>query len=233
MTAQKIHELVEDSQKLYRHLLKVILTSLLLSLLSMFFVDQKLASFFNQPEIYANWYQPARKLTDLGLFEIYFLLALSGWIYARWIAPRLPSFAVMNEKINYLRIWSLNYLLALFFCGLLTHLIKFIVGRQRPHKSPTFEALIFTPFNNHWHWQSFSSGHTQVMFTFATMFTLAFPKYQRLWIGLAMLVAFTRVMVADHFLSDTIFGACVGYAGTLLALKFMKSKTQNGLKFFA
>lgn len=232
MTAKKIHELLGDPQQLYRHLLKVILVSAFISIFSMFLLDQQLASFFNQPEIYSNWYQPARKLTDLGLFEIYFLLAVFCWFFARWIAPHLNAFKPSLGKIKFLRAWSLNFIMALIFSGILTHLVKFLVGRQRPHKSPTFDPFEFTPFTTHWHWHSFSSGHTQVMFTFATMFSLAFPKYRSLWVSFAILIAFTRVMVADHFLSDTIFGACVGYCGTLLALHFMNKRTQMGLRHF-
>jgi membrane-associated phospholipid phosphatase len=232
MTAQKIHELLGDSQKLYKHLLKVILGSSLLSVLSMILLDQNLATFFNQPEIYSSWYQPARKLTDLGLFEIYFFFAICCWFFCRWLAPKLNAFKQSQNKILFFRAWSLNFMLALLVSGLFTHLVKFIVGRQRPHKSPVFDPFTFSPLTTHWHWHSFSSGHTQVMFTFATMFTLAFPKYQGFWIGFAVLIAFTRVMVADHFLSDTIFGACIGYCGTLLALHLMSQKTKNGLRNF-
>lgn len=230
MTSKNIHELLLNSPQLYRHLFKLMVGALILSLLSMFFLDQKLAAFFNREDIYANWYQPARKLTDLGLFEIYFLIAFFGWAFAKFAAPRLNSFNQIQKKSEFFRVWCLNYLTALLFSGVLTHLIKFLVGRQRPHKTPDFEPLVFSPLTTHWHWHSFSSGHTQVMFTFATMFSLAFPKQQKYWISFAILIAFTRVMVADHFLSDTIFGAFVGYCGTLLALLYMKTKTQNGLR---
>lgn len=229
MSVQQIGELLSDPQKLTKHLIKVILGALALTVFSMYFLDQSLSSFFSREDIYLTWYQPARKLTDLGLFEFYFALALGTWAFAKWIAPRRQSFRNQPEKIDFLRRWGLNFISALFLSGIITHLIKFSAGRQRPHKSPIFDPYIFTPFTTHWHWHSFSSGHTQVIFTAATMMSLAVPKWRGLWLTAAIIISFTRVMVVDHFLSDIIFGACVGYVGTLAALYLMKTKTQQGL----
>lgn len=221
MPVQQIGELLNSPQKLTRHILKVLAFALALAVFAMYFLDQKLAQFFSQAEIYEIWYQPARKLTDLGLFEFYFVLALGTWL--------ITKFKVPTVKVDFFRRWGLNFLAALVVSGLLTHLIKFSVGRQRPHKSPIHDPWIFTPFTTHFHWHSFSSGHTQVMFTFATMLSLALPKWRWLWISFALIISFTRVMVIDHFLSDTIVGACIGYVGTLMALYLMKRKTTNGL----
>lgn len=44
-----------------------------------------------------------------------------------------------------------------------------------------------------------------------------------------MLIGFTRVVVHDHFMSDVIMGASIGYVGSLLAMKLMLEKTENGL----
>lgn len=229
MPVQQFGELLSDPQKLARHLFKVLFIAAGLALLAMFFLDQQLSSFFARPDINVVWFQPARKLTDVGLSEIYFTIAIGTWIFTKWLAPRLEAFKKTPDKIDFFRRWSLNFLVAQIFCGIITHILKFTVGRQRPHKSPVHDPFIFTPFTTHWHWHSFSSGHSQVMFTMATMMSIAFPKWKWFWLGLAVLVCFTRVVVYDHFLSDIIFGACVGYVGTMTTLWLMKTKTQNGL----
>lgn len=229
MSVQHIGVLLSSPEKMKKHLLKVTLICLAMAAVAAIFFDQQLSQFFALPEIYQKWRPVARDITDVGLSEYYFAIALFSWAIAKWIAPRMTSLKKFSNQIEFWRRWGLNFLVALLVSGAFTHLIKMTVGRQRPHKTPDFQPFIFDPFTTHWHWHSFPSGHSQVMFTAATMFSLAFPKLRWLWICIAVVVCGTRIVVHDHFLSDTIFGACVGYSGTLIALRLMKVKTSNGL----
>lgn len=229
MAVQKIGAVVSDPQKLTRHIIKVILIAFVLVCIAMYFVDQSFSTYFARPELRATIWLPARSITNIGLSEYYFILSISTWTFFAWVAPRLSSFKKNTHKVDFFRRWGLNFFAALIMSGLITHLIKFTVGRQRPHKTPNFDPFVFNPFTTHWHWHSFSSGHSQVMFTVATMMTVAFPKFRWFWIPFAILICLTRVVVHDHFLSDIIFGACVGYVGSLLAMSLMKAKTQNGI----
>lgn len=228
MPVQQIGELVSDPQKLTRHIVKVILTAFVLVSVAMYFFDQSLSNYFANPEVKETFRATARTLTDIGEAEHYFYLSLLTWAFFKWGAPRISAFN-NNPKVDFFRRWGLNFFAALIVSGLITHLIKFGVGRQRPHKTPNFDPFVFTPFTTHWHWHSFSSGHSQVMFTAATMMIVAFPKFRWFWIPFAILICFTRVIVHDHFLSDIIFGATVGYVGSLLAMSLMRAKTQNGI----
>lgn len=229
MAVQDLGTILKTPKNLIQHILIVVLVALLFACIAIYFFDQKLATLFADATIKSTWYQPARKLTDLGLFELYFTFAICTWAYAKWIGPRRQAKTKQKIDYDFMRRWGVNFINALLISGILTHLIKFIAGRQRPHKSLTLDPLVFEPFNTHWHWQSFSSGHTQVVFTVATMMFVAIPKWKWLWFTLAALIGFTRVMVTDHFLSDIIFGACVGYVGTLLTLYLMQKKTPHGL----
>jgi membrane-associated phospholipid phosphatase len=67
------------------------------------------------------------------------------------------------------------------------------------------------------------------MLTAATMFSIAFPRLRWFWLTAAIAICSTRVIVLDHFLSDAVFGACIGYVGSLIALKWMKENTANSL----
>ncbi len=229
MPVQQFGELLRSPSKFKKHILIVTLSALILAALAAIFFDQQLSQFFGREDIRLTWRPIARVVTDIGLSEYYFLIAILTWAFCKWGAPRIQTLKKYSAKVDFFRRWGLNFLVALVVSGVLTHLIKMTVGRQRPHKTPTFEPFIFEPFNLHWHWHSFPSGHSQVMFTVATMMSIAFPKLRWLWIPIAIIVCGTRIVVHDHFLSDTIFGACVGYVGSLLALKIMQKKTQNGL----
>lgn len=229
MPVKHIGELFSDPQKYKKHLLKVLLMGLSVALFVVFVIDQRLSQFFGRPDIHDIFWLPAREITNIGLSENYIAIAIAVWIFTRWIAQRISSLNKYTARIDYFRRWSLNFLMALAVSGLITHLIKGLVGRQRPHKSPVFDSLVFEPLTTHWHWHSFSSGHSQVMLTAATMFAVAFPRLRWLWLTFAIAICSTRVMVLDHFLSDTIFGGCIGYVGSIIALKWMKDNTSNGL----
>jgi membrane-associated phospholipid phosphatase len=220
---------VEDKNILIKHLLKVNVLSLGLAVLCMFFVDQSVSQYFGRPEVLAHR-QWARDLTDAGLSQHYFIAAILLYIYFRWLAPHVKVWQKFPRKAEFFKKWALNLFVALITSGILVNLLKIVVGRQRPHKSaPIFDPFVFKPFIAHWHWHSFPSGHSQTMFAVATMMTLAFPRLKWLWIFFATLICFTRVVVHDHFVSDTIYGACVGYSGALIGLYLMKRYTRQGL----
>lgn len=229
MPVQHFGALLDDSKKLIRHILTVMGVSFIIAAVLGFFFDQKIALYFGQDDVRAIYWQFARDVTNIGLSEHYFAIALGTWAFCAWIAPRMKVFAKGPKEIDYFRRWGLNFFVALIVCGIMTHFFKFFVGRQRPHMTPDFEPFTFNPMTTHWDYHSFSSGHSQVMWTVATMFAVAFPKFRWLWVLCAISICSTRAIIHDHFLSDIIFGSCLGYVGSLLAMKIMKEKTRNGL----
>ncbi len=220
---------LKSCKDLTRHLLLINAVLLALAALNVFFTDQWLARYFAQDSL-LSVRDFARGITNIGLSEHYFIGSIFLYCYFRWLAPHLKLWQQHSAKAQFLKIWALNFFVALITSGILVHIGKFLFGRQRPHKSaPLFDPLVFEPFNTHWHWHSFPSGHSQTMLTAATMMCIAFPKLKWLWVMVAIAVCFTRVMGHDHFFSDTIYGACIGYSGTLIALYLMRTKTKHGL----
>lgn len=220
---------LKSCKNLTRHLLLLNAVFLALAAINIFCTDQWLAQYFAQNSLLSVRIF-AREITNIGLSEHYFIGSIFLYCYLRWVAPHLKLWQQKTTKAQFLKIWALNFFVALITSGILVHIGKFLFGRQRPHKSePLFDPLVFEPLNPHWHWHSFPSGHTQTMFTVATMMCVAFPKLKWLWISLAVIVCFTRVIGHDHFFSDTIYGACIGYTGTLIALYLMKTYTKQGL----
>lgn len=176
MPVQTFAALLKDPKKLTVHLITVLSTAFILTLIAMYSVDQNLSLYFGVAEVKERYWKVARILTDIGLSEYYFAMALLVWAGAKWIAPKLHLLRSSKETIDFARRWGLNFFVGLIVSGIMTLLIKMTVGRQRPHKSPEFDPYVFTPFTTHWHWHSFSSGHTQTIFTVATFFSVAFPK---------------------------------------------------------
>lgn len=220
---------LKNSKNLFIHLLKVNFLLLVSAILCIIFTDQPLAQFFAQEKAYGirNF---ARHITDIGLSEHYFIGAIFLFCYFHWLAPRTRLWQTHSAKAKFLKTWALNSFAALISAGILALSFKFLIGRQRPHRTePIFDPFVFEPFSLHWNFQSFPSGHAQTMFTVATMMCLAFPKFKWLWIFWAVGICITRVIVHSHFLSDTIYGASIGYTGAMIALYLMRTRTKYGL----
>lgn len=192
------------------------------TLIALYFFDQDLANFFGSPE--RNKIALfARDITDVALAEFYFALAFGVYLiakFAQWIYKKNEALVV--DRLLFFQRWSINFFVALVTSGILVHLFKNLIGRQRPHLTANFDAFVFSPFNFHWDWHSMPSGHSQVMFTAATMIAIAFPRLKIFWFAAAASIAFTRVMIQYHFLSDVVVGAWVGYVGAHLAMFLMR-----------
>ncbi|WP_413290739.1 phosphatase PAP2 family protein [Bdellovibrio sp. HCB337] len=190
-----------------RRILTVSILGFSLALIAALTLDQSVALYFKRPELQWIWLK-ARTITNVGLSEHYFVTVILLYIFAKWVRP----------QFMHLRIWARNFFFALIVSGVFVHIFKFVVGRQRPHKSVDFDPYVFHPFTTHWDFHSFVSGHTQVMFTVATMMSLAFPKARVVFLAIAAFFGLTRVIIHDHFLSDICGGAAVGYIGTMTAI---------------
>jgi membrane-associated phospholipid phosphatase len=196
---------------------------ILLTGLSVVLVDQDLTAWFDQPQ-HEEWRLRARHITDIGLGEHWFLLALLVYVTARWLGPRLRSSERSAEIFLDLRRWALHFFAALLGAGILLQSLKAIVGRQRPHMSPTHDPLVFEPFTTNWYFHSLPSGHTQVLFTVATAMAMLWPRMAFGFYTLAGALSFTRVMTLQHFLSDVIAGAVVGYLGSMWVRGILKKR---------
>ncbi|MBX3041214.1 MAG: phosphatase PAP2 family protein [Bdellovibrionaceae bacterium] len=198
--------------------------------LSMVFLDQDLALFFDDPRNH-HWKWSAREITNIALGEYWFGLALLVFVFSRFFLPRFSRLRSYRERIKDMERWAGYFFLSLLGSGILLQLGKILVGRQRPHISEAMDHLSFHPLTLHWHWQSFPSGHSQVIFTVATCLTLLWPRMSWLFFLTATGLAFTRVMTLQHFLSDTIMGAMIGYFGSLWVWSLLRDKINRPVPF--
>jgi len=141
-------------------------------------------------------------LINVSLSEIaLFLLLTLLFFYIKDLRKHIPL------------LW-LSMLLALIISALL----KILVERQRPDVSTLIAVSSF----------SFPSGHTTVAFSAVPLIQRVFKKLKWFWIGLAIIIALSRVYVGVHYLSDILAGGIIGYVTGYSALKlyskFLKNK---------
>lgn len=199
---------------LVQHTLFVGLIAFGLIVLGLTRLDQTIAFLFSQPE-YQGLAYLSREVTNVGYSIHYFVLALTLFCIAKYFHNKIRHLREKPKLKIAIEQWSIFVFKSLILIGIAIQILKIIFGRQRPHTTESFENLAFDPFNFHWHWHSFPSGHTQVMFTVATIGYLIWPKLRPVFFFAAAFFAFTRVIILQHFFSDFIFGAFIGYILTL------------------
>lgn len=87
-----------------------------------------------------------------------------------------------------------------------TALIKILVGRARPYNN--LGAFVFEPFNLNRDYQSFPSGHSALSWA---IFTPVAKKFGDIWYAVPVVFSLQRVWSNNHWSSDVLFGASIGY----------------------
>lgn len=101
---------------------------------------------------------------------------------------------------------------------------KLIVGRLRPFYYENAPALLIAPPNGF----SFPSGHSASSFAMATAIFKMDRRYGIAAYVLAALIAFSRLYLSVHFLSDILVGAALGTVCALGAYRLMKPSPLGG-----
>jgi len=183
---------------------------LLLCILSVAFVDRPLADFLKQ-SVGGSVETFFKGATNLGRAELYMVPTGLIWIWATvWGAPtwKRPSAYVF---------------LTMCAAGAVELSVKFCLGRTRPKL--WFEQGQFTvePFTHGWAVNSFPSGHSQAAWAAMTALMVLFPRYRWVFLGIATVVALSRVIITVHWASDALAGAWVGFAAAMLLRRYLSA----------
>lgn len=190
----------------------VAISYLALVLVSYLYFDRPVALYFHELHF----------TTDLSLVNLLTKIGLTG-IY-------LPLFLVLAVFFRYLRInrkfelrsWFLFLCVAIpaLVCGIL----KVTFGRARPN------LLFFdNEFGFYWfklkaiYW-SFPSGHTTTIMGAALGLGILFPRHFYAFILVGCSVAFSRIMLTQHYLSDVLTAFYLVILELGLLLFFLRRK---------
>jgi undecaprenyl-diphosphatase len=95
--------------------------------------------------------------------------------------------------------------------GIIATLLKYLVGRARPSQFLDYGAYYVSPATTDSEFASFPSGHATNLFALAFSLAVLFPRARIPLLLFASGIAFSRVMIGEHFLSDFVGAALLAY----------------------
>lgn len=100
---------------------------------------------------------------------------------------------------------------ATIYSGLIDLAAKAIIGRNRPSISDN--QYVFEPFSFSYNKTAFPSGHTTLAFAYSTVIAKEYNNFfwKFGWYSLAAMVGYARIYNEQHWLSDVLMGAALGY----------------------
>ncbi|MFD4841533.1 phosphatase PAP2 family protein [Achromobacter sp. NPDC058515] len=160
----------------------------------------------------------------IGVALAFYVIGLVG-LARGWRNPVRMSFAAMARG-------SLLMLSTLAVGGLIVLVLKRTVARARPELF--FEQGVYglgESFSRVQQFNSFPSSHTYAAFAVAVVLGILAPRWRWVFLLLAALVAMSRLVNLDHYLSDVVTAAGIAVlVGHVLAPRVLSSKYQWPLR---
>jgi len=204
----------------------LILVLLLISIFVLNGVDISFYNFFNNSSksfegIYLKDF--FKQITILGDSKWYFFSSFFVIIFCYFI-KKTNYYHNHKNIIKTYNNFSIFLSLSLITTGLITQLLKHIIGRPRPNYASFDGGLGFNFFNLSSEFHSFPSGHTSTIFVVALVASFLLPKLKYFFISLAGVIAFSRIVVGAHFFTDVLGGITVSYLGVKLTKLFLDKR---------
>ncbi|MEQ8345666.1 MAG: phosphatase PAP2 family protein [Sneathiellaceae bacterium] len=193
--------------------LRWLLLASLASLACILFFDRDLVLFFYGQR--AHWvYGFFHAITDVGKGTGWYILGaltvLTGAAGDRFTLT--ISRALMWRRIRNAGLFLLG---SLIVTGIAMLALKVLFGRLRPRYLFEDGVYSFDPLTFNTGMVGFPSGHTQTIFAVMTVLWLVLPRHRPIYLAVALLIGFSRVVVGAHYLADVIFGAFLSVALTV------------------
>lgn len=140
---------------------------------------------------------------------------------------------------------SLKFVIASLFTLLVTFVLKKIIFKGAPRPIEFFgqTELHLIEGVKMCHWNTFPSGHSMAAFAMFVLLSLYLksPLLKKMSILIAVLAAFSRVYLSQHFMLDIIVGGMIGvgialysdYLGGTLVKAYKKAKRKKKESMFA
>ncbi len=163
-------------------------------------------------------------ITDLGdslwYFLFFTLLFLSSYL--------IKTLNIIDkEKYFYLKKFSIFSFSYLLLVGLITQIIKHLVGRPRPNHSQLDGSFEFNFFSTESSFHSFPSGHSSTIIAITIIMVLTIPNLRYFFYFFGFLIALSRVVVGAHFLTDVVGGVIIAISVYKIFDYFIKINYPN------
>jgi len=161
----------------------IISTGVILLILSLF-LDKFISDLFTTPK---------------NQYLTYFFEQISNFTFIFSIVALYTTFILYLEenKKAILPLW-----ITLVITLAITIFMKILIARTRPNDL----NFVFSGFD-----YSFPSQHTAFAFAVLPIIFRLFPKYKWHYLTFACIIAFSRIYLNVHYLSDVVAGALIGY----------------------
>jgi membrane-associated phospholipid phosphatase len=183
-----------------------------------------------------SWYIVPALLAVLGCAALMIDIPVARWSAAHKFPSTLKKVCDLMEifgqgagvALILLTVWTLavnqrkqlpRIIFCAYFAGLAADAMKLLLARGRPYKTEL--ASIHSVWNTFQGWlpgfsstsasQSFISAHTATAVGLALGLSWLMPRGKWLFYGFAVLVALQRIAGPYHFVSDTLWGAAIGW----------------------
>ncbi len=123
-------------------------------------------------------------------------------------------FLYEEHKTKYIPLLFISFVTAL----IASYSLKFLVMRARPEGVSFFILTVFgyiLKIPNY----SFPSSHSAMAFGVLPVLDKEFRKLKAFWIFFSIMIAISRIYLNQHYLSDVIAGAIIGYLSGHYCLK--------------
>lgn len=157
------------------------------------------------------------------------------FLFITFISSKIIFFFILTILFLW-RADKRNWILPLWFSfgisALISFVLKIAVQRMRPFQLELVSLMPQLQEASYDIWNfSFPSSHAMFAFCVIPILFEQFPKLKKLWVVLAVLIAFSRVYFGLHFVSDIIAGGLIGYLIGLIIVRKEK-ETKFGQRIY-
>ena len=160
-------------------------------------------------------------ITKLGDSLWYFLIIFSFFLLS-FFGNKTKLISV--KKCLYLKNLTYFSFFYLVLVGLITQLLKHIIGRPRPNYVDVNSDTGFNFFSTDASFHSFPSGHSSTIFAIALILSLMLPGLRVFFFLFAFIVAISRVVVGAHFTTDILAGGLLAIILYKIFLVFLEKR---------
>jgi undecaprenyl-diphosphatase len=169
--------------------------------------DSSAAGLYHQwPAILAI---PSGQLTNLGKSG-WSLISSAGLMVLGLVVGRQAASEKGRKLGQFILLASAYVFATVALSGIISNLIKRLIGRGRPIEFHDLGLLSFHPLAGDYKFESFPSGHATTLGALAMALTLLFPRFRYVFFTLGIVIALMRIFVSAHYPSDVTAGFLFG-----------------------